>query len=411
MQKQQGYSKVAIRVAVMFYFIAQGLVFATWASRLPDISLKFGVTDILDYGALMFMLPVGKFIAIPIVGFLFPRFGSRKTVLISILTFTLTLPVISLIPANFYLLGILVFIFGIAWNMTDISLNTQAIEVEKIYKKPIIATFHASWSLAAVIGALIGYLMYNFQISIATHFFAISLVATLAILFGYRYLLDVSEAIDENNKTTQKTDAEEVHGIWYMIKNRIKPDAILVSLGVIWLCVLIVENTMFEWSDKYFEDVINVAPRLRIGFLIFMTMMFVGRMVTSYLYRILSKSQVVIFAGLFIFIGFTLCSFFLNLLSDQTLKIWVSCIGFVFIGLGTSCIVPTIYSIVADKSKMSIGIALTIMSSISFVGPLIQPPLVAGIGHVLGLQWSYFVVGLVGLIISALVLFNKNIRD
>ena len=400
--------KTNSRIAVTLYFIMQGLIFATWASRLPDISSKFGVSDILDYGILMFMLPVGKFIAIPIVGYLFPRFGSKKTVLISISLFTLVPPLIAIIPTNFILLGTLVFIFGVAWNMTDISLNTQAIEVEKVYKKPIIASFHASWSFAAVIGALVGYLMYNFNISIEYHFIGVSLLSFVIIFLMYNYLLDISQAIVNEGVEEEK---EEIHGIWYMIKNRIKPDRILISLGIIWLCVLIVENTMFEWSDIYFQNVIDVTPRFRIGFLIFMTMMFLGRMFTSFLYTLLPKYKVIMYAGLFIFLGFFACSFLLHIISDQTVKVVVSCLGFVLIGLGTSCIVPTLYSIVAEKSKIPVGIALTLMSSISFAGPLLQPIIVAGVGHGLGLQWSYFIVGLVGLVISWIVMTDKNIKS
>lgn len=401
-------NKSRSRLAVTLYSIAQGFIFATWASRLPDISSEFGMTDVLSYGALMFMLPVGKFLAIPIVGYLFPRFGSKVTVLISIMLFALTLPLIALIPINFVLLGSLVFIFGIAWNMTDISLNTQAIEVEKIYKRPIIASFHASWSFAAVIGALVGYLMYNLEISIQYHFIGASLFGVIIILSMYKYLLDVSQVVIDNDVKEEK---EEIHGIWYMVKHRIKPDKILISLGIIWLCVLIVENTMFEWSDKYFEDVMDVAPRLRIGFLIFMTMMFVGRMITSFVYTLLPKYKVVMYAGLLIFLGFLSCSFIIDLIPDSSLKVLVSCLGFVCIGLGTSCIVPTLYSIVAEKSKIPVGIALTLMSSISFAGPLLQPIIVAGVGRLLNLQWSYFIVGLVGLVISWLVATNKEIKN
>ena len=40
-----------------------------------------------------------------------------------------------------YLLGFLLFCFGVCWNLCDISFNTQGIEVERIYGKTIMATF------------------------------------------------------------------------------------------------------------------------------------------------------------------------------------------------------------------------------------------------------------------------------
>ncbi|MDR3056800.1 MAG: MFS transporter, partial [Prevotella sp.] len=185
--EQPVYSKQRIRYAVLSLFIAQGLCFASWASRLPDIKKDFNVESYLHYGLLMFLLPLGKFVAIPIVGFLLPRIGSKKTVLISIIGYALALFMVSIIP-GITGLGITLFLFGIFWNMTDISLNTQAIEVERIYGKPIIATFHASWSLAAVIGAVIGYSMINLNVITLYHFSIITVVAIIVILLNYKYL-------------------------------------------------------------------------------------------------------------------------------------------------------------------------------------------------------------------------------
>ena len=42
---QPAYSKQRIRYAVLSIFIAQGLCFASWASRLPDIKKDFNSVD------------------------------------------------------------------------------------------------------------------------------------------------------------------------------------------------------------------------------------------------------------------------------------------------------------------------------------------------------------------------------
>lgn len=411
------FSKQRIRIAATSLFIAQGLAFATWASRLPDISDKFGVKDLMDYGYLMFLIPIGKFLAIPSVGYLFPRIGSKKTVFISILGFILTLPIIGFIPSNlsielgessyslsFLILGLLMLLFGTFWNMTDISLNTQAIEVEKLYGSPIIATFHASWSLAACIGALIGYAVLNFNLSVEYHFLLISVFTFIIIVSNLRYLPSIKI---ESLESQEEEEKDEVKGIWYMIKHRIKPENILIRLGLVWLLVLIVENTMFEWGDLFYKDVFHANERLRVGFLIFMVMIFTGRMLTNQLYKICKKTTVLQLAGGLIFIGFTLCGLMHSMNIDITAKLILTSIGFMLIGLGTSCVVPTIYSIVGDRAKTPTGIALTIMSSISFVGPLIQPLLMGGISHNLGLQWAYLCVGIVGI----LILFSSRLDN
>ncbi len=396
------YSKQRIRYAVMALFIAQGLCFASWASRLPDIKKDFSVESYLHYGLLMFLIPIGKFIAIPLVGFLLPRIGSKKTVFISIVGYTISLFIVGLV-SGITGLGITMFLFGIFWNMTDISLNTQAIEVERIYGRPIIATFHASWSLAACIGALIGYGMINLGIGTFYHFLGMAVLAMIMILINYKYLQEQSP-IQVAEKAEEKLDVQPKKKGLHM------PEALLIQLGLIWLLALIVENTMFEWSDVYFQSVIKAPESLQVGFLVFMIMMFSGRMLTNYAYRIWQKKTVLQIAGALILLGFITSSLFIHYSDALIIKVIINSIGFMLIGLGISCVVPTLYSIVGDKAKTPVGIALTIMSSISFIGPLVAPLLVGAISDKYGLEWAYLTVGLLGALIIAIATLGKTLR-
>lgn len=396
------YSKQRIRYAVMALFIAQGLCFASWASRLPDIKKDFNVESYLHYGLLMFLIPIGKFIAIPLVGFLLPRIGSKKTVFISIVGYTISLFIVGLV-SGITGLGITMFLFGIFWNMTDISLNTQAIEVERIYGRPIIATFHASWSLAACIGALIGYGMINLGIGTFYHFLGMAVLAMIMILINYKYLQEQSP-IQVAEKAEEKLDVQPKKKGLHM------PETLLIQLGLIWLLALIVENTMFEWSDVYFQSVIKAPESLQVGFLVFMIMMFSGRMLTNYAYRIWQKKTVLQIAGALILLGFITSSLFIHYSDALIIKVIINSIGFMLIGLGISCVVPTLYSIVGDKAKTPVGIALTIMSSISFIGPLVAPLLVGAISDKYGLEWAYLTVGLLGALIIAIATLGKTLR-
>ncbi|GHU88490.1 MFS transporter [Bacteroidia bacterium] len=396
------HSKKIIRIAVLLIFLAQGLCFSSWASRLPDIKEIFGLENWTHFGFLMFMLPVGKFVAIPAVGYLFPRIGSKKTVLISIMGYILSLFAVGLVP-GIYFLTVVLFLFGMFWNMTDISLNTQAIEVERIYGKPIIATFHATWSLAACLGALIGFGMINLNISPFPHFTFITVLAILIVLLSYRYLLNPDVKHQSGEKVVKQ---ETIPGK----KGFSLPEMLLIQLGIVWLLALVVENTMFEWSDVYFQSVIDAPKSMQVGFLVFMVMMFSGRMLTNLAYRKWSKRTVLRIAGSCIFLGFIISSLFINIADEVVIKVVINSIGFMLIGLGISCMVPTIYSIVGDKAKTPVGQALTIMSGISFVGPLVAPLLVGTISDKISMQAAYFVVGLFGLGIVAIAAFCKNLK-
>ena len=113
-----------------------------------------------------------------------------------------------------------------------------------------------------------------------------------------------------------------------------------------------------------------------------MVMMTVGRFLTNSAYSVLGKQKVLQLAGFFIFAGFFISAMLGGMFESMTVKVIVNFLrALVLVGLGISCMVPTIYSLVGAKSKTPVGIALTILSSISFIGSLIAPLLIGAISQ------------------------------
>lgn len=391
------YSKEHIRFAVLSFFLAQGLCFSSWASRIPDIKEIFTVNDALYWGIVLFMIPVGKFVAIPLAGYLVSKLGSRIMVQISIMGYALSLFAIGT-ALNIYMLGVFLFCFGVFWNLCDISLNTQGIGIERLYGRTIMASFHGGWSLAACLGALIGFIMIVSDVTPFWHFTLIAALILLLTMVSHRYLQDdvsTAEAVEDKSEK------------WQYIK---RPEMLLIKLGLVGLFALVVESAMFDWSGVYFESVLQVPKSLQIGFLVFMVMMTVGRFLANYAYRIWGKQRVLQLSGAFIFIGFFTSALLGSTVDSMALKVIVNSFGFMLVGLGISSMVPTIYSLVGAKSKTPVGIALTILSSISFIGSLVAPLLIGAISQAFNMEYAYMVVGLLGLCILLMTTFSKAFR-
>lgn len=396
--------KERIRFAVLCFFLAQGLCFSSWASRIPDIKAMFSVGDELLWGMILFMIPAGKFIAIPLAGYLVSRLGSRIMVQASILGYAAALLGIGE-ASNIYLLGVCLFCFGVFWNLCDISLNTQGIGIERLFGRTIMATFHGGWSLAACLGALTGFLMIQGNIPPLWHFSIVAAVILTIILFGRKYLQDDgAPALSVPEKATEKKASPALTSF---IR---RPEKLLIQLGVVSLFALVVESAMFDWSGLYFEEVIRPPKSLQIGFLVFMVMMTAGRFLTNWAYAGLGKQRVLQLAGLLIFAGFFSSALLGSLFASMTMKVVVISSGFMLVGLGISCMVPTVYSLVGSKSKIPVGMALTILSSISFIGSLIAPPLIGAVSKAFNMQYAYIVVGLLGLCILLMTTFCKAFR-
>lgn len=395
------YSKEHIRFAVLSFFLAQGLCFSSWASRIPDIKEIFTVNDALYWGIVLFMIPVGKFVAIPLAGYLVSKLGSRIMVQISIMGYALSLFAIGT-ALNIYMLGVFLFCFGVFWNLCDISLNTQGIGIERLYGRTIMASFHGGWSLAACLGALIGFIMIVSDITPFWHFTLIAALILLLTMVSRRYLQD-----DVSTADVKEEAVEDKSEKWQYIK---KPEMLLIKLGLVGLFALVVESAMFDWSGVYFESVLQVPKSLQIGFLVFMVMMTVGRFLANYTYRIWGKQRVLQLSGAFIFIGFFTSALLGSTVDSMALKVIVNSFGFMLVGLGISSMVPTIYSLVGAKSKTPVGIALTILSSISFIGSLVAPLLIGAISQAFNMEYAYMVVGLLGLCILLMTTFSKVFR-
>jgi len=401
MNNQFTYPKEKIRFAILTFFFAQGLCMASWASRIPDFKDVFAANYAFYWGLILFMIPVGKFVAIPLAGYLVSRLGSILGYAISLLCVGLAHEV--------YLLGFLLFGFGVFWNLCDISFNTQGIEVERLYGKTIMATFHGGWSLGACTGALIGFVMIWLGVAPVWHYMLISAIILLIVLAGRKYLQEATLREDEeslpNSGTASQVEVETPNVFRLLFR---KPEILLLQLGLVGLFALIVESAMFDWSAVYFESVVNVPKSLQIGFLVFMVMMAAGRFLTNYAYQLWGKKKVLQLAGSLICIGFFISALLGNTFDSMVMKVIINSLGFMLVGLGISCIVPTLYSFVGAKSKTPVSIALTILSSISFIGSLIAPLLIGAITQAFDIRIAYMIIGVLGGCIVLIVSFSKG---
>lgn len=370
------YSKKQIRIAVSAFFFCQGLCFASWASRIPDIKSALQLSD-AGLGSILLALPAGQLLAMPFSGRLVTSFGSKKVLRICAVSYTLCLINIGLAAQPWHLaLGL--FLFGVCGNMCNISVNTQAVTAEKIYDRPIMTSFHGVWSTAGFTGAAIGLFMMGQYIPPPIHFLIVAGLVIITAIIAQKYL---QQGLAPN---TEKRSFFS------------KPDGILVQLGIIGFFSMASEGAMFDWSGVYFQQIVHApASLIALGYLTFMIAMASGRFMGDKLIakhgrkKMLRISGVLISSGLFISVLFP--------------YIVTATIGFLIVGFGVSSIVPMVYSAAGKHPKIPAGMALAAVSSISFLGFLMGPPLIGYIAELLNLRYSFAVIGLAGLTISLMV--------
>lgn len=388
--KPNNLSPKRIRLGVFAFYFSQGICFSSWASRIPDIKnfLKLGDAS---WGTILLMLPVGQILGMTLSGFLISKMGSKKILIASLPCYALSLLLIGCSQTELMLILTLI-LFGFFGNFCNISVNTQGILVENLYKKSIMSSFHGGWSIAGFTGSLIGLVMVNLGLSPFQHYLFILFTVGVLILFNFKYLQIDAKNISDKNSETKST------------KEKQKPEKFLFLLGITAFCGMASEGAMFDWSGIYFEEIVkaskNWAP---LGFTSFMIMMASGRFIADHAIQKWGRKRIVQLSGILISLGLFISVAFPNL--------FITTLSFMIIGLGVSSIIPTIYSLSGQKTKIPTGMALTIVSSIGFIGFLLGPPVIGYISEALNLRFSFALIGIFGICIFILSSNLKVFKD
>ncbi|MCX6203100.1 MAG: MFS transporter [Bacteroidetes bacterium] len=365
-------SLTARRVVLSGFFFLTGICFASWASRIPDIKMQLGLSD-GAFGAILFFLPIGSFLGIPISGSLTAKQGSKKIVIIASIVYPLTLVALGFAHTT-TLLAIGLFLFGIAGNMFNVSINTQAAALSKLFDKSITSRFHGFWSLAGFSGGLLGGFFVAHSISPIQQFIFVAMVGWLFLFLAHSYLLP-----GEPNKN-------HVSKIWN------KPSPLMWQFGLIAFTNMICEGMMFDWSGVYFQDVVKVSSEWRTtGYICFMGAMTIGRMFSDSLINYWGARKQLILSGLVVTFGLIIATAFPHLV--------ISSVGFLLVGFGVSSVIPTIYGTVGRTTEVSqVSVALASVSSVGFFGFLIGPPIIGFLSQAIGLRWAFLTVSSLGII-------------
>lgn len=378
-------NKQRIRLAVSLFYFGQGLAFASWASRIPVIKAQLQLTD-AQLGTILLALPIGQLLTMPISGKLVGKYGSHRTLPVAAFLYLFVLCGIAF-ASNAWQLGAVLLLFGIIGNVCNISVNTQGVLAEGLYKKSIMSSFHGAWSIAGFTGALIGLATHNFNLSTQTHFYIVMALMIINIFLNRSYLVQ-----EVSNLSKKKSFS-------------FKPDRLLISLGVIGFCSMATEGAMFDWSGVYFHDVVKAPEQwITLGYASFMIMMATGRFVGDAIISRIGRKRTLQISGILMFVGMMSAVAFPHLI--------LCTLAFMLVGLGVACNIPSVYSVAGTHKTISSGVALAMVSSVSYLGFLMGPPLIGYIAEAFSLRYSFGLFACFGLLMfvltSRLSVFNNR---
>ncbi|MCC9041403.1 MFS transporter [Myroides sp. M-43] len=377
-------SKHLARIAVTVLFFIFGGISASWASRIPTIKEAFGVND-SAWGFVLLYISIGTLITLPIAGKIIELLGSKKATLFFLLTYLVLLVGIGYWDVLWQLKVNLV-LFGAISNITNISINTQAIKVSKLYKGQIIGSLHGTWSIGGFAASWLGAEMISSYVPPLEHFIYYSAVGIVVSLLLFKYLIP------------ETTEAQSTSPIKEEKKGFQLPDKNLTMLGLLAFFAMVAEGTMTDWSSEYMKHITHAPVHLiGYGLTAYMFAMASGRFISDFTVRRFGEQKTLLFCGILLFIGLGSSVMFPGVYS--------TIIAFMVVGLGVSAVVPMCYNLAGHNKSMPPQQALTLVTSIGFLGFFLGPPIIGFIAQQSSLKTAFAIIALFGLAISILSRF------
>jgi MFS family permease len=361
------------RIATAVFFFISGFGFSTWASRIPTIQQQLHLND-AQLGAVLFAMPAGLMLTLPVTGFLLRRFSSRYIMITGAVLFNGMICLLGFATQTWQLVTVL-FCFGSSRNLMNISANAQSIGVQALYNKSIIATFHGIWSIAGFAAAATGSLVVSFNLQASYHLLIVGIVLSGLCFYFFKDTVHQPPAPHER----------ETRWTW--------PEKPLLTLGLICFVSMATEGTMYDWSAIYFKKAVGASKGLATaGYAVYMVAMTLGRFTGDRLTNKVGVQAMLKYSGMLIFAG-------LMLAAGLPYTITAG-IGFMMTGFGVSCVVPMVFSMAGKVKNMSSGPAIAAVATIGYFGFLIVPPLVGFIAEEFNIRWSFALIAIFGLLIT-----------
>ncbi len=355
----------AARFAVLSIFFLNGFGFANWVVRIPAIQDKLDLSEgMLGLGLLG--VAVGSLVAMPAIGAVISRFGSRPIVWAAALAYALVVPLPALAP-NLAVLFIALGIAGAMIGALDVSMNAQAVAVEKELGRPIMSSFHAFFSLGGLVGAGTGGLAAALEVGIAPHLAVVAVFIAAAMVFACRYMLPASADVSESGPSIAR------------------PTKALLGLGAISFCVLVGEGAMADWSAVYLNGSLGTgAGFAAAGFAVFSLTMTIGRFTGDWLTEKLGATALVRSGAAVAAVGLGS-----SLAAGNQ---YAALVGFGCAGIGFSIIFPAALSAAGRSQEMPPGPAIAAVASSGYFGFLVGPPTIGFAAELVGLGGALFIV-------------------
>ena len=362
--------------AISAAFAVNGVLFASWVSRLPAARDHLHASE-PQLGLALLGTAVGALVAMPTTAWLGARFGTRRVLLTAMALASAALQLAALM-GSVAALALALTLFGLTVGVWDVSMNTVAHDIELRARRPWMPKFHGAFSVGALVGAALGGLAAGAGLSVRWHVLLAGLVTAAVAVVAFRALVEPRRV--------------ERAPVGHSAGPRRRVNRTLVVLGLITVCTTLGEGAAADWSGIFLHDVRGAAESTAaIGYAVFAMAMAIGRFGGSWVLSRISRVDALRASGALVFSGlFALLALPSVATGLAAMAVW---------GFGVALVFPAAMSAAAEHAPdPAQGIAT--VASIGYAGFLFGPPTIGFLAGHVGLGVALWVVAGLGIVLA-----------
>jgi predicted MFS family arabinose efflux permease len=404
MRRDSGWHSALVRgrIAVTLLFLLYGVILGTWTARIPAVKHRLGLSDSqLSVGLLAFA--AGAILGMQVSGRIVDRFDSRTVMFPAVLLDALLL-VLPGFAGNLAVLACCLVAFGLVHGTLNVAMNVNAVEVQRAYRRPIISSCHAVYSVGGLLGAATGGLFARAGLGAAVTFAAVAGAVLLVVAVDRLLVLPAAatwaalapdDVAPDNAPGPDDAAPDDAAGPVVSAPARrvglLAPGVLL--LGTLVFCCLVGEGAAADWSTVYLRDNLGAREDLAtVGYAAFSAMMVAGRLVGDRLSARFGPVLLVRACGVLAAVG---------LAAGLLVGVPVAgIIGFGCLGAGLSCIAPQVFSAAGSRDPAVAGQAIARVAGLGFLGFVVGPVVIGFTARLVGLPHALLIPAVLALFVA-----------
>lgn len=359
------------RLAVSLMFLANGFVVGSWAPKIPEFAARLQL-DESELGLMIMCFGIGSLCAMPAIGAMISRDGSRRLMLLIAASTVPCLWFITLAP-SIWTAALALFLTGGLIGGMDVAMNANAVEVEKRQRRAIMSSCHGFWSLGGVAGAALGGVLIGLY-GVQLHAVIACLLTAVAVAIAWpRALADPPHR-----------DSPEAEGSLAATPRPglLTAGATVWLTGIICLIVMTPEGAILDWGALYLRQELGAEPALSgLAFGAFSAAMALMRFLGDLVRDRFGAVRTFRVSAILAMIGLTIA----GLAQSPQMAI----LGFAIAGLGFANTVPIAFSAAGNLPGLPQGLAISVVTFMGYSGILFAPSVIGFIAEHTGFSVIY----------------------